>query len=128
MVATSTCHSEYIAAYEAALLALPIQDLLQEIVTPLSISLPPPILCVDNTAAITSANKGVLTRQNRHFLTKYYWLHEQIDEGNITVKYVNTKEQLADILIKPSTGYMLTTFLKDIRLRPTAEAEGERVT
>ena len=69
---------------------------------------------MDNTAAITSANKGVLTRQNRHFLTKYYWLYEQINEGNITVKYVNIKEQLADILTKPSTGYMLTTFLKDI--------------
>jgi len=116
MVATRTCHSEYIAVYEAALLALPIQDLLQEIVTPLSISVPTPILCVDNTAAITSANKGVLTRQNRHFLTKYYWLHEQIEEGNITTKYVNTKEQLADALTKPVTRPILDTFCRDIRL------------
>jgi hypothetical protein len=116
MVATSTCHSEYITAYEAVLLALPIQDLLQEIVKPLSISVPPPILCVDNTAAIISANKGVLTRQNRHFLTKYYWLHEQIEEGNITTKYVNTKEQLADALTKPVTRPILDTFCRDIRL------------
>lgn len=85
MVATSTCHSEYIAAYEATLQAIPIQDQLQEIVTPLSISLPPPLLCVDNTAAIATANKGILTHQNRHFITKYYWLHEQIEQGNITV-------------------------------------------
>jgi hypothetical protein len=122
MVATSTCHSEYIAAYEATLQALPLQDLLQEIVKPLSISLPPPILCVDNTAAITSANKGILTRQNRHFLTKYYWLHEQIEEGNITVEYVNTKEQLADILTKPGTRHMLDTFHKEIQLRAIARS------
>ncbi len=122
MVATSTCHSEYIAAYEATLQALPIQDQLQEILTPLSVSVPSPLLCVDNTAAITSANKGILTRQNRHFLTKYYWLHEQVDEGNITVKYVNTKEQLADSLTKPAIRSVLDTFCKDIQLRAIARS------
>jgi len=122
MVATSTCHSEYIAAYEATLQAIPIQDLLQEIVEPLSISLPPPTLCVDNTAAITTANKGILTRQNRHFLTKYYWLHEQIEEGNITVKYVNTKEQLADSLTKPVIRSILDVFCKDIQLHAIARS------
>ena len=125
MVATSTCHSEYIAAYEATLQALPLQDLLQEMVKPLSISILPPILHVDNTAAITSANKGILTRQNRHFLTKYYWLHEQIEEGNITVKYINTKEQLADVLTKPSIRHMLDTFCDSLQLRASPEAEGE---
>ena len=118
MVATSTCHSEYIAAYEATLQAIPLQNQLEEILTPLSntISLLPPLLCVDNEAAIAAANKGLLTRQNRHFITKFYWLHEQIEEGKITVKYVNTKEQLADALTKPVTRSVLDTFCKNIQL------------
>ena len=123
MVATSTCHSEYIAAYEATLQVIPIQDQLQEIVAPLSnISLLPPLLYVDNTAAITIANKGILTRQNRHFLTKYYWLHEQIGEGNIKVKYVNTKEQLADTLTKPVIRSVLEVFRRGIQLQPFAQS------
>jgi hypothetical protein len=77
---------------------------------------------VDNTAAITTANKGILTRQNRHFITKFYWLHEQIEEGNITVKYVNTKEQLADALTKPVKRSALDTFCRAIQLRAIARS------
>ena len=45
-MATSTCHAEYIAAYEARLQALPIQDLIQEIMAPISTcSLLTPLLC-----------------------------------------------------------------------------------
>ena len=90
-VATSTAHSEYIAAYEAALQVIPLQDLLEEVAAPYS-RIEPPKLLVDNSATLSTANSGILTRQNRHFVTKYHWLHEQIDTGKITPEWVLTKE------------------------------------
>ena len=109
-VATSTAHSEIIAAYEAALQAIPLQQLLSEIAPYANIKTPK--LLVDNTATLTNVNNGILTRQNRHFLVKYYWLHEQIEQGNITTEWVSSEEQMADILTKPTSTANLQKFVE----------------
>jgi histone deacetylase 1/2 len=110
-VATSTAHSEFIAAFEAAQQVIPLHDILQE-VAPAKTTAPPPKLMVDNQATITIANQGVLTRQNRYFLVKYYWLHEQINDGKVIPYWVNTNEQLADTLTKPAAVGKLQDFIK----------------
>jgi hypothetical protein len=115
-VATSTAHSEYIAAYEAALQVLPLQDLLEEITSPLAYTVKIPTLVVDNTAAFTTAQSGILTRQNRHFLVKYYYLHEQLSHGALDMHWVSTEEQLADVLTKAVRPELLERFNKAIRL------------
>lgn len=109
-VATSTAHSEYIAAYEATVHVLPIQQLLCEIMADTSIKTPQ--LCLDNTATLSTADSGILTRQNRHFLVKYYWLHEQVKGGQITPRWVHTDEQMADILTKPLPQEKLQKFIQ----------------
>jgi hypothetical protein len=114
-VATSTTHSEYIAAYEATLQVLPLQQLLCEI-TSSHAQIETPKLCIDNTATLTASDNGILTRQNRHFIVKYYWLHEQVKEGKITPEWVPSEEQLADILTKPATPRILEYFISHARL------------
>ena len=114
-VATSTTHSEYIAVYEAALQVLPLQQLLCEIAS-LYAQIETPKLCIDNTATLTASDNGILTRQNRHFIVKYYWLHEQVKEGKITPEWVPSEEQLADILTKPATPRILEYFISHARL------------
>jgi hypothetical protein len=37
----------------------------------------------------------------KNILIKYHFLREQVVEKNITVEYVGTKEQVADIFTKP---------------------------
>ena len=77
-----------------------LQDLLREIVKPLSLAIKTPTIITNNTAALTTAQNSILSHQNRHFLVKYYYLHEQIAQGTLDIHWVATKEQLADILTK----------------------------
>ena len=81
---------------------------------PASIAIPR--LLVDNTATLSTASQGILSRQNRHFLVKYYWLHEQVDEGKITPYWVSTEDQLADVLTKPPTPQNLKKFVQLAKL------------
>jgi hypothetical protein len=113
-VATSTTHSEYIAAYEAALQVIPLHELLQEMLP--STKLPTPRLLIDNTATLSTTNQGILTRQNRHFVVKYYWLHEQVDEGRLITHWVATDKQVADVLTKPATPGKLKDFISITQL------------
>ena len=39
-------------------------------------------------------------KRTKHIETKYYLIREKYDQQEITVSYVNTKQQLADILTK----------------------------
>ena len=71
---------------------------------------------INNTAALTSLNNGILSRQNRHFMVKYYWLHEQIEQGNISAEWTPTGEQLADILTKPPSLTSLQRFINGVNL------------
>jgi hypothetical protein len=71
---------------------------------------------VDNTAAISTASNGILTSRNRHYVVKYYWLHEQVDFGRLEIQYVSTKDQLADILTKPLLSDVITRFNSAIGL------------
>ena len=75
-----------------------------------------PQLCVDNTATLSTADSSILTRQNRHFLVKYYWLHEQVNGGYITPQWVQTNEQMADILTKPLPPDKLQKFIQFAQL------------
>jgi hypothetical protein len=113
-VATSTAHSEFIAAYDATLAVLPLYPLLSEILPDHAI--PKPRLITDNLATLTTANSGLLTRQNRHFLVKYYWLHEQLDNNELTAGWIPTDQQLADLLTKPPTPQMIEFFCSSIGL------------
>jgi len=113
-VATSTAHLEFIAAYDAALAVLPLYPLLSEILPDLCI--PKPRLITDNLATLTTAENGLLTRQNRHFLVKYYWLHEQLRDSKLKASWIPTDQQLADLLTKPPSPQMLQFFCSSIRL------------
>ena len=53
----------------------------------------------DNTSCITIAEG----RKTKHISLKYHWFRQFLSGPNklIEIKYVNTKEQIADILTKP---------------------------
>jgi hypothetical protein len=72
---------------------------------------PIPIYC-DNTSAIIISKNPVMHSKMKHIPIKYHFLREQVAEKNISVEYVGTKEQVADIFTEP----LPREFAKDLEL------------
>ena len=59
-----------------------------------------PIKC-DNTSAINISKNLVQHSRTKHIEIRHHFLRDHAQKGDITVKFVSTKDQLADIFIKP---------------------------
>jgi hypothetical protein len=59
-----------------------------------------PLLC-DNESAIRMADNPVEHSRTKHIDIRYHFLRDHQQRGDIKIAYVNTKNQLADIFIKP---------------------------
>ena len=55
----------------------------------------------DNQACIKMTVNPVVSARNRHFAMRMWWLREKVEQGLITLTYVESKSQLADIFTKP---------------------------
>ncbi|GLJ33798.1 hypothetical protein SUGI_0679380 [Cryptomeria japonica] len=64
------------------------------------VSEPVSIFC-DNTSAINISKNPVLHSRTKHFELKYHFLTEKVQNKEIALKHVSSKEQLADIFTKP---------------------------
>jgi hypothetical protein len=98
VVALSSCEAEFIAGAAAACQATWLGRLVED-VTGKKTS--PPRLKMDNMTAIALSKNPVLHDRSKHIDTKFHFIRECVDRGDITVEFVGTKEQLADILTKP---------------------------
>ena len=96
-VATSSCEAEYTAAFEASKEAIWLRALLTAIdfTPPLSTV----ILC-DNNAAINLSEDPSLHQRVKHIDIKYHFLRERVHSNEISMAYVNTNDNLADIFTK----------------------------
>ena len=96
-VATSSCEAEYTAAFEAAKESIWLRNLMA------SIGFKQPsstlILC-DNNAAINLSEDPSLHQRVKHIDIKYHFLREHVNMGDITLKYINTNDNIADIFTK----------------------------
>src|SRR5277367_6281473 len=110
-VATSSCEAEYTAAFEASKEAIWLRTLLSSIgLSPTSAT---PLLC-DNNAAITLSEDPAFHARVKHFDIRYHSLRERVQSNDISLSYVNTKDNIADIFTKPldTTAFTrLRTFL-----------------
>jgi hypothetical protein len=108
VVAPSSCEAEYIAAGAAACQGVWLSRLLGDLTgrTPEKFN-----LLVDNKSAVALCKNPVLHERTKHIDTKYHYIRECIEEGQLDVEYVRTEEELANILTK-ALG-----FVKFIELR-----------
>ena len=96
-VATSSCEAEYTAAFEASKEAIWLRALLTTIdFTPPSSTV---ILC-DNNAAINLSEDPSLHQRVKHIDIKYHFLRERVQSNEISLAYINTNDNLADIFTK----------------------------
>ena len=98
VVALSSCEAEYIAASTASTQALWLVRLLGDL---LGRDTEAVALRVDSKSALALAKNPVFHERSKHIRVKYHFIRGCLDEGSIKASYINTTDQLADLLTKP---------------------------
>ena len=60
----------------------------------------PVILYCDNTSSINISKNHMMHTKTKHIAIKYHYLRELVQDKEVKMEYVNTKENIADILTK----------------------------
>jgi hypothetical protein len=104
-IALSTAEAEYIALSQALREVIPLITLLEELgkVFKLYTSAPDFVCNVweDNQSCIKMTESNKFSPRTKHIALKYHHFKRFQESGRINVKYINTEDQLADILTKP---------------------------
>jgi hypothetical protein len=58
-----------------------------------------PLMCY-NTSAISVAENLVFHKKMRHVERRHHFLRGHVEKGDIEIRYIDTKRQLADIFTK----------------------------
>ena len=97
-IGLSSGEAEYYAAVKGGSFLLGFKSLLEDLGITVKLNL---IVKTDSSAA-----KGMLTRRGlgkqRHISTRYLWIQDRVARKDLTIEKVGTKDQLADILTKPT--------------------------
>ena len=96
-IALSSTESEYIAASEATREVVWLRKILAAAGYP---QRQPTILFCDNRTTILLTSEDSTTDRRKHINVKYHYIRSQLKEGMIQMKWIETKEQLADIMTK----------------------------
>ena len=57
-------------------------------------------LYYDNTSAINISKNHVMHTKTKHIAIKYHYVRELVQDKEVKMEYVHTKEQIADIFTK----------------------------
>jgi hypothetical protein len=58
-------------------------------------------LRVDSKSALALTKNPVFNEQSKHIRVRYHFIRGCLEEGSFKARYINTKDQLADLLTKP---------------------------
>ena len=92
-VSTSSCESEYVAACEATKEVVWLRALLLALD---HAQVQATLLCCDNNGALILSEDPSFHMQVKHIDVKFHYIRERVAENEIEVKYMNTKDNLAD--------------------------------
>ena len=98
VVALSSYEAEYIAASFASTQALWLARLLGDL---LGRDIGAVELRVDSKSALALAKNPVFHERSKHIRVRYHFIRGCLEDGSIKASYINTKDQLADLLTKP---------------------------
>ena len=113
VVARSSAEAEYRAMAHGICEAIWIKRLLEE----LRITSEEPVqLFCDNKATISIAHNPVHHDRTKHVEVDRHFIKEKIDGGIISIEYIPTSQQLADILTKGLTGQVFDQLVNKLGL------------
>ena len=97
VVSLSTTEAEYIALAHGTKEAIWLRRMLSD----LEIDCNPVPIFVDNQSAIKLANNAEYHKRSKHIDVRFHFVPDMLSRDEIKIDYVQSKEQLADILTKP---------------------------
>jgi len=97
LISTSTQYAEYVAASECSREVMYLRMLLAELGFP---QLEATIMYEDNEACIGLTKDPVNHSMSRHISIRFHYVREQCKAENIKMIYLQTKQQVADLLTK----------------------------
>jgi hypothetical protein len=95
-IALSSTKSEYMCMSDACHQLVWIESLLQELSFPVTNI----DLCCDNQGAIFLASNPVQEHRSKHIDIRYHYIRECVEEKKISLTYIPTNDQIADIMTK----------------------------
>lgn len=105
-VTALSTEAEFIAAAECTCQMIYIKNLIEELIgKPVQTE-----LNIDNQSAIRLMTVGIFNQRTRHIDVRYHFLDEKIRKNQISIKYVSSDDQLADIFTKPLGSVKFTKF------------------
>jgi hypothetical protein len=94
----SSYEAEYIAGTGAACQVVWLRRLMEEV---LGKKVAAPRIKIDNQSTIALGKNHVLHDRSKHIKMKYHFIRECVEQGEISLEFVGTHDQLAYILMKP---------------------------
>ena len=111
----SSLESEYIATADNVTDAIYVRNYLLEV----GYDVPPATIYQDNEAAVKLCNNGMSSsHKSRHIDIRHCFTEDRVASSHINVKYINTKDMIADFLTKPLMGSQFYK-LRDLLLGST---------
>ena len=71
-------------------------------------------LYIDNTSALHVAGNRTYSPRAKHIALRYFFVQELVEEGKVSIHYVKSKDQLADLGIKHHSKHRHRIFIKFI--------------
>ena len=59
------------------------------------------VVYCDNSSAIALSKNSVFHKRTKHIDTRFHYIRELVNNGEIVLEHCRTQEQVADILTKP---------------------------
>jgi hypothetical protein len=107
-VALSSCEAEYMALKEAIKEFVWLSSLFNEIDSLKTCN--SKVLLTDNQSAIDLSKNPEYHARSKHIDIQYHYVREVIQNGQVTLKYVPTKENIADVFTKPLSPAIFNRF------------------
>ena len=72
-------------------------------------------LYIDNTSALHIAGNRTYSPRAKHIALRYFFVHELVEEGMVTIHFVETQDQIADLGTKHANKHRPCALIKLIR-------------
>ncbi|KAJ8756354.1 hypothetical protein K2173_025166 [Erythroxylum novogranatense] len=112
-VARSSTEAKYRSVANATTEIMWLQSLLSEIAH--NVSSPIVVWCDNLGAAFLSLNP-VFKPRTKHIECDYHFVREQCSQGKITVQYISTNDQIADVFTKPLSTTRFSALKRKLRV------------
>jgi hypothetical protein len=84
----------------------------------------PHILWCDNIGATYLSSNPFFHAHTKHIKVDFHFVHEWVAQNLLQIRFISSKDQLADIFTKPLPLLLFTTCKRNLNLHDLVEIEG----